>query len=54
MLRDRCCSGVGDKLVGLGFVCHQHGAEGGYVQGETGKSLSSQIWFKEGLDVPAE
>lgn len=51
MLRDRCCFGIGDKLVGLGFVCNQHRAMGEYVQGGTGESLSSQAWLKEGFDV---
>lgn len=67
MFYDRCCFGIGDKLVGLGFVCNQHRAMGRYskrdrrvpqqpslVKGGTGKSLSSQAWLKEVLDVPAE
>lgn len=46
MLHDRCCFGIGDKLVGLGFVCNQHRPLGGHIPGG---SLSSQAVAVTGL-----
>lgn len=49
MLHDRCCSGIGDKLVGLGFVCNQHRSMDGIFQEGQESPSAAKLLLSQGL-----